>query len=183
MLANGFWRWGFREGPARDTYRRLWSGVAGWLLADAPAVGGAFVRPSLRVVPRGQAVQWSAATLTGEDVHLTIRHGDSTVVDSTFAVPQDGAFQSGTLPPGSYAYVASSPARDGDAQGVFDVEAHSAELSHPPARHLSAVTPVAAAELDQALGRRPLRTHPLPYFLLLGFLCGEWIGRRRQGLR
>jgi hypothetical protein len=184
MLANGFWRWAFREGAPRETYRRLWSGVAGWLLADTPAAGGAFVRPSLRVVPRGQPVQWSAGTLPGEEVHLAIRQGDSIVVDSAFAVPADGVFQSATLPPGSYAYVATSPARAGEeAQGVFDVEAHTAELSHPPARHLSAVTPGAAVELDQALGRRPLRTHPLPYFLLLGFLCGEWIGRRRKGLR
>jgi hypothetical protein len=184
MLSSGFWRWGFRDGAPRDAYRRLWSGVAGWLLADAPLLGGAFVRPLQRVAARAQPVQWSAPTLAGEPVRLVVRQGDSTVVDSTVTVPATGVFQTGALPPGSYAYSATSSARDGDeAQGVFDVEAHTAELSHPPARQLTTVTPVAGPELDEALGRRPLRTHPLPYFLLLGFLCGEWIGRRRRGLR
>jgi hypothetical protein len=29
----------------------------------------------------------------------------------------------------------------------------------------------------------PLRTRPWPYLLVIGLLCGEWIGRRRSGLR
>ena len=29
----------------------------------------------------------------------------------------------------------------------------------------------------------PLRTEPWPYLLVIGLLCGEWIGRRRSGLR
>jgi hypothetical protein len=33
VLARGFWRWDAREGSARRTYARLWSGVTGWLLA------------------------------------------------------------------------------------------------------------------------------------------------------
>jgi hypothetical protein len=184
VLANGFWRWGFREGPSREVYRRLWSGVAGWLLADAPMVAGAFVRPAERVVPRAQPVQWTAPSLAGQTVELTVRQGDSTVAESTVTVPATGTFQTPVLPPGSYEYVASTPARGDDrANGVFDVDAHTAELSHAPARHLTAVTPVPGAELDETLAQRPLRTHPLPYFLLLGFLCGEWIGRRRKGLR
>ena len=30
-------------------------------------------------------------------------------------------------------------------------------------------------------GGRPLRTTPWPYLLVIGLLCGEWIGRRRSG--
>ena len=30
---------------------------------------------------------------------------------------------------------------------------------------------------------RPLRTHPLPYLLLVLLLSLEWVGRRRSGLR
>jgi hypothetical protein len=29
----------------------------------------------------------------------------------------------------------------------------------------------------------PLRTRPWPYLLVIALLCGEWIGRRRSGLR
>ncbi|MFW6199503.1 MAG: hypothetical protein ACOC8K_02925, partial [Gemmatimonadota bacterium] len=35
LLASGFWRWAARDGAPRETYRRLWSGVAGWLLEEA----------------------------------------------------------------------------------------------------------------------------------------------------
>jgi hypothetical protein len=184
ILASGFWRWGFRDGAPREAYRRLWAGIAGWLLADAPVLGGAFVRPLERVVPRGQPVAWAAPALAGEQIRVVVTRGDSTVLDSAMVVPATGSVQSGTLPPGTYTYVATAPVRDGEeAAGVFDVEAYTAELSHLPARDLSAVMPLEGPELDEALGRRPLRTHPLPYFLLLGFLCGEWIGRRRKGLR
>ena len=31
--------------------------------------------------------------------------------------------------------------------------------------------------------RRPVRTSPWPYLLILGVLCGEWTLRRRAGLR
>jgi hypothetical protein len=39
-LASGFWRWDARDGTARRTYARLWSGVTGWLL-DVDGSGAA----------------------------------------------------------------------------------------------------------------------------------------------
>ena len=32
-LASEFWRWAMRD-HGREPYRRVWSGVVGWLLAD-----------------------------------------------------------------------------------------------------------------------------------------------------
>jgi hypothetical protein len=184
MLANGLWRWGFREGPPRDAYRRLWAGVAGWLLADASLAGGPFLRPQSRVAPRAQPLQWLAPALAGEQVRLVISRGDSTVADSLLTVPSTGALSTPALPPGTYRYVATSPTRTGqEAAGPLDVEAHTEELRHTPARDLLSVAVAEGSEEGLAPGRRPLRTHPLPYFLLLGFLCSEWIGRRRKGLR
>jgi hypothetical protein len=49
----------------------------------------------------------------------------------------------------------------------------------------AAVVDAASAEAgtrDEEPGA-PLRTEPWPYLLLIGLLCGEWIGRRRSGLR
>jgi hypothetical protein len=184
MLANGFWRWGFREGAAREAYRRLWAGVAGWLFADESVSGGPFVRPLARVVPRAQPVQWRAPALAGEEVRLVLARGDSTVVDSVLIVPSTGALLTAPMPPGTYQYSATAPTREGEvAEGAFDVEAHTYELRHQPQAALTSVTPVEREGSEQEPGRRPLRTHPLPYLVLIGFLCGEWIGRRRKGLR
>jgi hypothetical protein len=184
VLANGLWRWGFREGAPRDAYRRLWAGVAGWLLADATLAGGPFLRPQRRVAPRGEPLQWLAPALDGEEIRLVVSHADSTVLDSVMTVPSTGALVTPALPPGTYRYVATSPTRTGqEASGSLDVEAHTEELRHLPARELTSVTAREGEDGGLAPGRRPLRTHPLPYFLLLGFLCGEWIGRRRKGLR
>jgi hypothetical protein len=158
--------------------------VAGWLLADASLAGGPFLRPQRRVAPRGEALQWLAPSLAGEQLRLVVSRGDSAVVDSVFAVPSTGTFSTPALPPGSYSYSATSDARTGqEAAGALDVEAHTEELRHLPARDLMSVTVAEGAEDGLAPGRRPLRTHPVPYVLLLGFLCGEWIGRRRKGLR
>jgi hypothetical protein len=46
---------------------------------------------------------------------------------------------------------------------------------------LAALAAAAPREVDA--GGRPMRTHPLPYLLVIGLLCGEWIVRRRSGLR
>ena len=37
VLASGFWRWSSRGGNSREVYRRLWSGVLGWLMASEVA--------------------------------------------------------------------------------------------------------------------------------------------------
>ncbi|MGD2070149.1 MAG: hypothetical protein PVI57_15855, partial [Gemmatimonadota bacterium] len=54
-LLPGWWRWPFRSAEGRDAYRRLWAGVAGWLLAEEAAGPG--LRPSVRVVARGRPVE------------------------------------------------------------------------------------------------------------------------------
>ena len=184
VLASGFWRWAFRSGAPRDAYRRLWSGVAGWLLADQVAAGPT-LRPLERVVRRGEPVRWSAAGLASREVTLHLSRGDSAVLDSVFAVPESGVLTTDPLPPGTYLYRAAADSTNAEGKGVegrFDVEAYTEELRHPPARDLTTATfvPVAGGE---PRGSRPLRTHPLPYVVLLGLLCGEWIGRRRRGLR
>jgi hypothetical protein len=86
------------------------------------------------------------------------------------------------LPPGAYRYRVTSDAEAVMTEGRFDVAAATDEMAPPavePAAAERAGTPVAGA---QAAGR-PLRTQPWPYLLVIVLLCGEWIGRRRSGLR
>jgi len=183
-LASGFWRWSFRAGAGRDAYRRLWAGVAGWLLADG-VVAGAPLRPAERVSARGQPVEWLAPGFAGREVALVVSGPDGVVLDSVLAVPESGATRTAVLPPGAYRYRAAPVAPDtasSEVEGRFDVEAHTGELLHLPARDLLERDAEVASGAERG-ATRPLRTHPVPYLLLLGLLCGEWIGRRRRGLR
>jgi hypothetical protein len=184
MLASGFWRWGFRTGAPREAYRRLWAGVAGWLLADVTVAGGAIVRPTERVVARGQPVRWEAPTFAGREVRLQLTRGDSAVLDTVLAVPEGGRLDTPSLPPGVYGYRGADASGEGEeAEGQLEVEAHTDELRHAAARDLRDVEPLPRGETVDSRNLRPLRTHPLPYLLVLVLLCGEWIGRRHRGLR
>lgn len=184
VLGQGLWRWGFREGPARNAYERLWAGIAGWLLAGDPAALGSEVRPRARSVPRGDPVRWQAPGMAGDTLRLRIRSaGDSVVLDTVLAAGP-GGFSTVPLPPGTYSFLAERTTRSEGSvgEGRFDVESFSDEL-------MTLSTPleadVAPDPSDRPVSRtgRPLRTHPLPYLVVLGLLCAEWIGRRRKGLR
>ena len=105
--------------------------------------------------------------------------GTSILVDAV-AVPPQGVFAVSSLPPGEYEYSAVT-ASDTTA-GAFLVESYTDEML---------LRPVDAADLAVAgpdetrleAGRRPLRTSPFVYLLILAALCAEWAGRRRAGLR
>jgi len=201
-LASGFWRWGFREGTSRDAYRRLWAGVGGWLLGNEPLVAGAGIRPTSWVLPREGAIVWQAPALAGEALALEVRRdveGDGpgeVVLDTVVTVPGSGTFATPPLPPGAYRYRGEQRG-DPEGEGIqdpgeggmevgsgrFDVEAYVPELIPVPATLEEAVAEAAAEGLRPGSPRHPLRSHPLPFLLILGLLCGEWIGRRRQGLR
>jgi hypothetical protein len=66
--------------------------------------------------------------------------------------------------------------------GRFDVRAPADELRHP-SMDVPAVVPAPPGRRADDAERRPLRAHPAPWLVLLGLLCGEWVMRRRKGLR
>ena len=184
VLASGFWRWAFREGPNREAYRRLWAGVAGWLLASAPQDGATPVRPEKRVWSSHEPMDWRAPGLIGENVRLALSVGDSVVFDTTVVVDGAGLMRTRALPVAEYSYRITRPGEDGSiGSGRIESEGHSLELLRRP-------VDISPAESDAAQGAPtrvrlgpPLRTHPGPYLLILVLLSAEWIGRRRGGLR
>ena len=184
VLASGFWRWAFREGPDREVYRRLWAGVAGWLLVATPQDGTTVVRPAKRVWGAGEPVDWGAPGLIGENITLTLTLGDSVMLDTTVVVDGAGQARTRALPVAEYSYRITRPGEDGSiGSGRIASERHSLELFRRPVD----ISPGDSAEADGprtggGLGP-PLRTHPVPYVLLLVLLSAEWIGRRRGGLR
>ena len=176
-LASEFWRWAMRE-QGLEPYRRVWSGVVGWLLADEQ-VAAAEPRPSQWVVAQGDDVSWS---LAGDStaLQLLVRNEDGIVTDTTVA--GGGSATTDPLEAGPYDYAVVDPEGDTVSTGRFDVAAGSLEML--PAAVAPAL-PVQASGLGgigDAPGR-PIRTSSWPYLLLIMLLCGEWIVRRRSGLR
>ncbi len=184
VLASGFWRWAFREGPDREAYRRLWAGVAGWLLASAPQDGTTGARPAKRVWSSREPMEWQAPGSIGEDVGLTLAMGDSVVLDTTVVVDGAGMARTRPLPVAEYSYRITRPGEENAiGSGRIESEGHSLELLHRP-------VDISMGESDEDEGRQtrgalgpPIRTHPGPYLLILVLLSAEWIGRRRGGLR
>jgi hypothetical protein len=177
VLGTGWWRWALRPGEAEEAYARVWSAVAGWLLAEGPAPAQR-LQPTARVVAAGAPVEWTGPA---REARLTVMtaSGDSVRVDTTLAASPE-PLRTPPLPPGSYRYRAVSE-RD-TTGGRFDVRAPASELRHPP-MDVPDEIPSPPGRAAEAGERRPLRAHPVPYLVLLGVLCAEWVTRRRKGLR
>ncbi len=180
-LAQGYWRWAAREGTPRRAYRSLWAGVANWLFAGERLATAGPPGPAEPVIGRGSPVRWQAPGMAGQELGLRLIHAGETVFESTVAVDSTEAFTTAPLDPGAYDFVVSTRAGGEEASGRFDVERYTGELRLPPV--VDAVGGDAAEGGARAAAGRPLRTHSLPFILVLAVLCGEWIGRRRRGLR
>ena len=180
-LATGYWRWAAREGTPRRAYRSLWAGVANWLFAGERLAAAAPPGPVDLVVTRGSPVPWQAPGLAGREIGLRLARAGEVVLDSTVAVDSTEIFTTAPLDPGTYDFAITATPGGEDASGRFDVERYTGDLRLPAIA--DDVSGEAAAGGDRGNDGRPLRTHPAPYLFILAILCGEWIGRRRQGLR
>lgn len=179
--AQGWWRWAFREGPARDAYRRVWSSVAGWMMGSDVLAASDEIAPVRDVIDRGAVVDWVAPGLAGDTVAVQIGPVGAFVVDTLIAVDSTETFRTPKLPAGTYAYRAA--ARTDSTNGRFDVSAYTAELRTPVADVESRVDRSAPSSSLRVSGGRRLRTAGLPYLLLIAVLSAEWLLRRRKGLR
>ncbi|HSM06899.1 MAG TPA: vWA domain-containing protein [Longimicrobiales bacterium] len=189
VWARGFWQWGFRPGQARDAYRRLWSGVAGWLLAGGDGLREVGLSPARTVVAPGASLDWRAGPAAGGRIALGLAPdslGAAAAVPDTLAVDSLGRVaHAAPGRPGRYrwqAEVLEGPGEGRVRSGLLVVEAPAGDLQ--PARAVSLLDATGRPPDDAGTGSgRPLRTHPLPYVLLLLLLTAEWMGRRRSGLR
>ncbi len=200
VLARGFWRWAFRGGEAREHYRRLWAAAAGWLMADEPLATGPGIRPTRPILPVSVPATWIARGYEGEQISLRVIGAENAVfLDSTFAVPPGGAFTTPPLAPGGYRYAVTIAAASANASpdsvlaaqppptadtlaGNFEIESFTAEMLVRPTDPADLAVR-ATADRALATARRPLRTWPVAWLLVLAVVSAEWIGRRRAGLR
>lgn len=169
--ADGLYRWRFRGGSAEQGYRALVAATVSWLL-EAPDSAAGRTRPLRHVAQRGRPVtfQWIAP---GAPAPLAIT-ASSDSVTRTDTLRFDGAGQAQLrLPPGRWRY--RTP--DGTA-GVLGVERYSDEYLPRPVA-LEDQPP------QEILGTRRTGARDALWLFALAVaaLCGEWLVRRRMGLR
>ena len=175
VAASGLWRWRARGGAARDAFDALWGAIADWTTTVGVDVRPAL--PSRRWSREGDAIGW---TRTGVDsvVTLTLRRAAGATPDTTgrlLTLRFSGDSRTTTtasLPPGRY----TAFMRGGFASFVVNP---GAELL--PARAVG--LNVASGGATSGAPAPPLRDRWWAYLLAVTALCGEWIIRRRSGLR
>jgi hypothetical protein len=170
--ADGFWRWAFRSGPSADVYRAMVAAAVSWLLAE-PDRGSSEARLVRPVVDHGLPLMFERTSDSTLAVPVTFDQAGE-VRHDTLRFGGDGR-ASLWLPPGTYRYRLAG-ARGG--AGTVAVDTWSHEWLPQPVSAQARVMPAAGTG-----ERRTARQWPWLYALVLVALAGEWLARRRLGLR
>ncbi len=180
-VAAGFWRWALRGGEGMNAYRRIWSGIVGWLLAGERAVSSGDVRPARTVVAVGNPVTWLAPGRAGDTLSVQLV-SPGAPADTTVQVLPGQRFRTHAPAPGTHVYRVTDAQGNSVGSGRLEIDAWSGELLTLPGSPDSVAAEAGATSARLQAGIR-LRTHPAPYLLLIALLAIEWVGRRRRGLR
>ncbi len=185
-LGEGYWRWAFRGGAAKQAYSRLWGSMAGWIVQEHGALAAAPVRPAERVMPRGRPVRWIAPGLTADSIRVHLEGADGVARDTVLATRNDTAAMP-PLPPGHYRYAIGAFSRDAaatTADGEITVESYSPDFIRPTVT-MQMLEAGAVPVGDDARARqgRPLHASTWPYLAIVVLIALEWVLRRRWGLR
>jgi hypothetical protein len=188
-LGEGYWQWAFRPGNGRDVYRRLWGSLGGWLIQERRPLAAAAIRPARRVVPRGEPVLWTAPGLAADSIALRVTGEDGKVAfERALPVARADTAVMPPLRPGQYRYSARAFAfgkAAASSEGPFTVERFSPDFLRPLlplSAFTGAGTPLAPGEGLRGRGA-PLHSSPWPFLAIVLLVCGEWVLRRRWGLR
>jgi hypothetical protein len=171
VAADGLWRWAFRGGSSEQSYRSWVAATASWLLGGSDSARG-LSRPVQPVVPNGRPVvfEWvGAGSATPQGLVWSSSEGQR--VD-TLHFDGDGR-ATVWLPPGEYRYRFG-----GGGGGSVAVEQYSDELfPRPVALQAQEARPVRSS------ARKAARDWLWLFGICVLALSGEWLARRRLGLR
>jgi hypothetical protein len=171
VTVDGLWRWAFRGGSSEQAYRTWVAATTSWLLGGADSSRGS-ARPVRTVVTNGRPLmfEWTAP---GPPTALGIAwSGEGAPRADTLRF--DGSGRAAVwLRPGEYRY-----RMEGGGGGTVAVEDYSDELL-PRQVALTAHD----GHSPTAAGRRAARDWLWLFGLCIAGLAGEWIARRRLGLR
>ena len=168
---DGLWRWAFRGGASEQGYRALIASSVSWLLGGAESAAGR-ARLLRNVVEQGRpaAFEWAGGG-AAEPIPIELAGADGVRRDTLVF---DGAGRAELpLPPGVWRYRLS-----GGGEGTLAVEEFSTELL-PRARSLIAREAVASPGRT----RLPVRGWLWLFAVAVTAFSGEWLARRRMGLR
>jgi hypothetical protein len=171
VAVDGLWRWAFRGGASEQSYRTWVAATASWLLGGADSARG-LARPVRAVAGNGRPVvfEWTGS---GPPAPVGVAwSGEGAPKPDTLRFDGTG-HATVWLAPGEYRYRLT-----GGGGGAVAVEEYSEELLPRPLALSAhpAASPVPA-------GRRAARDRLWLFALAVLGLAGEWIARRRLGLR
>ena len=172
VSASGLWRWKFRGGRSADAFTAVWGSVFDWLTGDATDSRAA--HPVVSWVRAGEPVRWRRGSARDSVATVVIRATGAPRADTLLLrfAGETGVADTPPLPVGIY----ETHTAGGD--GLLAVNASSEMMPRRPAVHSGAVGSAAASD------RAPrARTVWWLYALALAALCGEWVLRRKIGLR
>jgi hypothetical protein len=181
VTADGLWRWPFRGGSSEQSYRSWIAATASWLLGGIDSAQGV-ARPVQPVVANGRPVifEWvgaGSATPTGimwSGVATDALNGPAQRQERIDTLHFDGDGRATIwLAPGGYRYRLASK-----GMGTVAVEQYSDELLPRP---VSLTAHEARAAPPS--GRTAARDWLWLFGICLAALSGEWLARRRLGLR
>jgi hypothetical protein len=168
---DGLWRWTFQGGSSEQGYRALVAAGLAWLLGASDSASGR-ARLVREVVQRGRPAtfQWSGFGAASPIPVIFTGPGGARSDTLVF----DGGGRADVLvPPGVWRYQLG-----GGGHGTLAVEEYSDEwLPAPRTLASQEAQPLATR------GRIPLRTGLWLFGLAVGAFAGEWLARRRLGLR
>lgn len=172
VTGSGFWRWRFRGGAGADAFAALWGGIFDWLAAERADRRAA--APENMQVRAGEVIRWRRGSSSDSVVRAVLRPRGAGRPDTLVLRfgPGTPAVESAPLPAGIYEVTVPG------GSTLLAVNA-SAELLPGQPRLRSG--PVGTrTHVDES---RRARNKPWLFVLVVLLLCGEWIARRRLGLR
>jgi len=171
VATEGLWRWPFRGGASEQSYRSWVAATTSWLLGGADSASGV-AKPAQPVVANGRPLvfEWSGSGLPVPQTLIW----SSAAGEQADTLQFDGEGRATVwLPPGEYRYRLT-----GGGAGTAAVEEYSDELIPRPVS-LTAHE----GRITRPIGRTAARDWLWLFGICVLALSGEWLARRRLGLR